>query len=123
MACFVIAHALGYDLPVRGQGDVVTTVPLVVAVFATVVAGGAALAIAALAGRTRHPRVVFLSIAGIGLILTSVPPLTGATDTATAAWLLAMHAIVAVCLIPITWRALPAQRDDTIRSATTTRTT
>lgn len=82
-----LARWSGNDLEVDARGQV-TALPLGAVVFATVLGVAAAQALRVVSLRTARPRRTYWLLAGLGLIVSSVPPLTAATDTATAAWLL-----------------------------------
>jgi hypothetical protein len=104
--CFGAAHATGHPLEVDGRGTA-QPVPLPAVVLATLVGAAAGWVLARLSTRTSRPRRTFLALAGAGLLITAVPPVQAATTAATAAWLLAMHAVVAAALIPVLATALP----------------
>lgn len=99
LAVVGLARWSGNDLEVDGRGQV-TSVPLGAVVFATVLGVVAASILRKVSLRTVRPRRTYGLLAGLGLMVSSVPPLTAATETATAAWLLLAHAAVAAVLLP-----------------------
>lgn len=90
--------------------DTVNQVPFGAAVVATAAAGGGAYLLARLAGRTARPRKTFLMITTAGLLISAVPPLQAATTGSTVIWLLVMHAVAALALIPVLSSGLPRAR-------------
>ncbi len=109
-ACFLIADTAVAELSV-GLGDSAPVpVPLGAALFATAVAGVGAWLLALLARRTSRPRRTFLLATLVGLLVTAVPPLQAAVNVQTAIWLLALHAVAALVLIPSVAAAVPAVR-------------
>lgn len=109
IGCFSLASSTGAALTVTVR-NAVNPVPLGAAVIATAAAGGGAYLLARLAGRTARPRLTFLVVTTAGLLVSAVPPLQAATNTSTAVWLLVMHAVVAVALIPVVASGLPTVR-------------
>jgi hypothetical protein len=103
---YASARAVSGQLLVDGPRGP-TAVPVGAAVVATVAGALAAWAVARLSARTARPRSVFTVVIAAGLVASSVPPVTAATG-ATTAWLLLMHLVAAVPLIPAGWRLLPA---------------
>ena len=122
IVCFMVAHAVGQELTVEGRGAGTTEVPVGAVAFATLVAVAAAVGVAVVARRTRRPRVVFLTAAVLGGVVTTIPPITAATNTATAMWLLAMHAIVAASIVPTLALSLSVRRKDDPPAPTSTGT-
>lgn len=94
-----VAHWAGNDLEVAARGQVMA-VPWGAVVLATVLGAVAAQALRLVARRTARPRRTYWLLAGVGLVVSSAPPLDAATDTATSAWLLLAHAVVAAVLLP-----------------------
>jgi hypothetical protein len=89
----------GGDLPVRA-GSTTTTVGPVAVVVVSLVAGLAAWALLALLERvSTHPRRTWLGVAGAGLLLSFVGPISSALTASTAGTLMAMHAVVGVSLM------------------------
>jgi hypothetical protein len=103
LTTYAVARGVSGDLIVNGP-DGETAVPVGAVVFATVLAGLGAWGLAALAGRTPRPRPFLAGLLGLGLVLSTVPPVSGATTATTAAWLLLMHIVVAVPLVGLVWR-------------------
>lgn len=97
------------DLVVEGPAGEMP-VPVGAVVFATLVGGLGAWGLAWLAGRTRRPRTVLVGLVVLGLGLSSIPPVTGATTATTAGWLLLMHLVVAVPLVGLAWRLTARSR-------------
>ncbi len=62
------------------------------------------------AARTPAPRLTFTGLPAVGLLDSSIPPLTAAQDLPTGLWLLALHAVVAAALIPAVVPVLPQRR-------------
>lgn len=108
VAVWGLARATGAELLVDGRDGPATQVPLSGVLLATVVGGIAAAGVAGLARRTARPRRTVAVVGAVGLVLTAVPPLRAAQDTATGAWLIAMHVVVAAVLLPVVWRRVPA---------------
>ena len=100
-ACFVVASLAGAALMVAVRGSGATSVPFGAAVSATVAAGGGAYVLARLAGRASRPRRMFLLWATAGLLASAVPPLQAATGVSTLIWLLVMHVVAALALVPV----------------------
>ena len=100
-ACFFVASVTGAALTVAVRGNEPTPVPFGAAVFATAAAGVGAYVLARLAGRVPRPRRVFLLLTTAGLLASAVPPLQAATTVSTAIWLLIMHAVAALALVPV----------------------
>lgn len=109
-ACFFTASLTGADLMVAVRDTGANLVPFGAAVVATVAAGGGAYVLARLALRAARPRRMFLLLTAAGLLATAVPPLQAATTLSTAIWLLVMHAVAAIALVPVVASALPARR-------------
>ncbi len=107
-ACFLIADAAAAELSVRLGDAAPVPVPLGAALFATAVAGFGAWLLSLLARRTSRPRRTFLLATLVGLLVTAIPPLQAAVNAETAIWLLALHAVAALVLIPSVTTALPA---------------
>jgi uncharacterized protein DUF6069 len=107
MGGWATARGLGQSLMVVGRGDGPVAVPLGAVAVATVAGGVAGWGMAVLAARTSRPRAAFLAGVVAGLVLSTVPPLAGATDTVTAVWLLVLHAVVAASIVPPLATALP----------------
>ena len=103
LGTYAIARAVSGDLVVDGPTGA-TPVPVGAVVVATVVAGFAAWGLSVLARRTSRPRTVLVGLLALGLLVSTVPPLSGATTTTTAAWLLLIHLVVAVPLVTLAWR-------------------
>lgn len=115
MVAYQLMRALVGDLLVNGPRGVVA-VPLGAVVLATLAGGVAAWVLATTAGRTRRPRFWFAFSVVVGLLVSSVPPLTGAATTSIGACLLLLHAVVAVPLVAGGWAALT--RPDPRRTVT-----
>ena len=109
-ACFFVASMTGATLIVAARDTGATTVPFGAAVFATVAAGGGAYFLARLAGRAPRPRRIFLLLTTAGLLASTVPPLQAATSVSTLIWLLVMHAVAALALVPVVASGLPTAR-------------
>ena len=109
-ACFMVASLTGAALQVAARDTTATPVPFGAAVFATAAAGGIALVLARLAGRAHHPRRTFLLLTMAGLLASAIPPLQAATTVSTAIWLLIMHAVAALALVPVVASGLPSTR-------------
>ena len=110
--CYLWATATGTQLLVaRGDAGPVE-VPIGAAVFATAAAGAGAYLAALLSHRTSRPRRTFAVLTVSGLLLSAVPPLQAAVDVSTATWLLLMHVVAALALIPIAVVTLPARRTE-----------
>ena len=62
------------------------------------------------AGRAPRPRRIFLLLTTAGLLASAVPPLQAATTVSTAIWLLIMHAVAALALMPVVASGLPSAR-------------
>ncbi len=116
-SCYLVAVVTGAELTVALAGTPPTEVPFGAAVFATAIAGVAAYLIALLVRRTSRPRRTFLLITLTGLALSAVPPLQAAANGSTTTWLLVMHVVAALALIPALATALPVdrRRQDSIR--------
>jgi hypothetical protein len=106
LATYAGARIANVPLLVDGPSGT-TEVPVGAVVMATAIGAVAAWVVSRGALRTARPRVVFVGVVGPGLVLSSVPPMTGATSGSTAGWLLLMHLVVAVPLITAGWRLLP----------------
>jgi hypothetical protein len=92
------------DLQELGFGDVI-----VPTVFGGIV--GAVLAWAA--GRfAARPRVTFMAVCVIGLVVYGVVPFIAANDTASAVWLNVMHVAAAVPIVGGHARRLPRGRSE-----------
>ena len=109
-ACFFVASVTGAALTVAVRGNEPTPVPFGAAVFATAAAGVGAYVLARLAGRAPRPRRIFLLLTTAGLLASAVPPLQAATTVSTAIWLLIMHAVAALALVPVVASGLPSAR-------------
>ena len=109
-ACFFVASVTGAALTVAVRGNEPTPVPFGAAVFATAAAGVGAYVLARLSGRAPRPRLVFLLLTTAGLLASAVPPLQAATTVSTAIWLLIMHAVAALALVPVVASGLPSAR-------------
>ena len=109
-ACFFVASVTGAALTVAVRGNEPTPVPFGAAVFATAAAGVGAYVLARLAGRVPRPRRIFLLLTAAGLLASAVPPLQAATTVSTAIWLLIMHAVAALALVPVVASGLPSAR-------------
>lgn len=109
LVVFFIAQAAGDDLLVQppGQAEQSVEVPFVIA--ATVFGAIGALLAALLIRLTPRPRITFVVVAVVALLLSFIQPFTAA-DTATALWLNLMHVAVAVPLIWFLANALPERR-------------
>lgn len=107
LATYAVARAADAPLLVNGPAGV-TEVPAGAVALATVTGALAAWAVALGSARTARPRTVFTTVIGLGLLLSSVPPVVGATTGSTTRWLLLMHLVVAVPLVTAGWRLLPA---------------
>lgn len=105
LLAFAIADRFGGPLLVSGPAGVVP-VPIGAVVFGTVAGVTAAALLTRLARRARRARLLYLLLVGLGLLLSSVPPLQAATQPSTAAWLLVLHAVVAAALVPTGLRQL-----------------
>ncbi len=79
-------------------------VPLGAVAAATVAGGLAACAVVEIAGRTHRPRGVFLALVIAGFAVSGAAPVAAAATATTAAWLLALHVVVAVPLVMVGWR-------------------
>ena len=109
-ACFFVASVTGAALTVAVRGNEPIPVPFGAAVFATAAAGVGAYVLARLAGRAPRPRRIFLLLTTAGLLASAVPPLQAATTVSTAIWLLIMHAVAALALVPVVASGLPSAR-------------
>ena len=109
-ACFGAASLTDGPLMVVVRGATATSVPFGAAVAVTAAAGGGAYLLARLAGRAPRSRRVFLTLTTAGLLASAVPPLLAATTVATAVWLVVMHAIAALALVPLIASGLPSLR-------------
>lgn len=95
---YATARAVSGPLVVDGPRGL-TAVPAGAVVLGTLVGTGSAWLLALLAARTPRPRTVLAGSVAGGLLLSSVPPLLGATTGSTSTWLLLMHLVVAVPLV------------------------
>jgi hypothetical protein len=102
---YVAARSVSGPLVVDGARGR-TEVPAGAVVLATVFGAASAWFIARLAARSTRPRPVAACLFGAGLVLSSVPPVLGATTASTTTWLLLMHLVVAVPLVAAAWRLL-----------------
>ena len=98
-------------LVARGDAGAVA-VPLGAAVLATAAAGAGAYLMALLSHRTSRPRRTYAVLTVAGLLLSAVPPVQAAVEVSVAAWLLVMHIVAALALIPPAMVTLPARRTD-----------
>lgn len=105
LATYAGARLTGAQLLVDGPTGT-TAVPVGAVAMATALGAVAAWAVTRASMRTARPRTVFAGVIGLGLALSTVPPVTGATTRATMGWLLLMHLLVAVPLITAGWRLL-----------------
>ena len=109
-ACFFVASLKGVALIVAVRDTGAAPVPFGAAVFATAAAGGGAYVLARVAGRAPRPRRIFLYLSTVGLLASAVPPLQAATGLSTLIWLLVMHAVAALALMPVVASGLPTAR-------------
>jgi peptidoglycan/LPS O-acetylase OafA/YrhL len=109
-ACFFVASLTGASLMVAVRDMSATSVPFGAAVVATATAGGGAYVLARLARRASRPRRIFLLLTMAGLLASALPPLQAATTVSTAIWLLIMHAVAALVLVPVVAGGLPSVR-------------
>lgn len=112
LACYGLADLAGDDLLVVGRGEGPVRVPAGAVVVAVVAGGAGAALLVAVARRTRRPRRTFLLLCATGFALSTVPPVLGAQDGATLAWLLAMHVVAALAIVPAVARRLARHRED-----------
>ncbi len=110
LTIYVLARGVDDPLAVS-QGDAVAeTIPVVVAIGATIVGGGMGAILATVARRTQRPQRTLLVAAGIGFLVSLVPPFQAAAQTSTALWLVAMHAVTAIPVLATLHTALPSRR-------------
>ncbi|GEM_PF-4047284 len=106
---FLIAQAASGDLVVEPPGQAAADVSVPVVIVAALVGGIGALVAALLIRLTPRPRITFLIVAVVFLLVSFIQPFTAA-DTTTALWLCVMHIAVGVPLIYFLANALPDRK-------------
>lgn len=98
---YALARGMGDPLAVSSQpgGDDYQQLPVGAVVIVTLVAGAVSMGLAWLAKQTPAPLTVFLTVVVIGFLFMLYPPIASAEQASTTAWLIAMHACVAVPII------------------------
>lgn len=107
---YAVSRLTGSDLVVAPPGQPAAAVNVVSVVMITLVSGVGALLLALVLARVipKRARLVFLVLALIVFAVSMGGPLGAAQQTSTAVWLTIMHVVVAVAIVPLTLRALPA---------------
>ena len=101
LSIYAAARLVGDPLAVASQpgGDDYRQLPVGAVVIVTIVAGLVAIGVAWLSKQTPVPLTVFLAVVVIGFLFMLYPPISSAEVPSTTAWLIAMHAGVAVQII------------------------
>lgn len=107
-----VARAFDANLEVRGPGvDTAETVPLVNALVVTALGGVVGLLLALAARRfTPWPRLAFVGVCLVLLVLDGITPFTASDRVSTGLWLNVMHLAAAVPIVGSLARALPERR-------------
>jgi hypothetical protein len=109
---YSIAQVADADLRVTGPGvETPEEVPIANALFFTAVGGVVGLVLASLANRfTARPRVTFLAVCLVLLVLDGIAPFASSEEVSTGIWLNAMHLSAAVPIVGSLLWVLPDRR-------------
>ena len=109
---YLIADAATGGLWVTPMGgDTPEEIPLGVALFMTVIGGLVGTGFAFVARRfAPRPRVTFVVVCGVALVLFGLMPLTAAEETATGVWLNVVHLSAALPIVGGLALSLPTSR-------------
>lgn len=110
VAVFYIARATGDTLTVQAPGQPADDVALPFVIGSVVAAGVAALLVALLIRLTPRPRITFVIVAVVVLLLSFINPFVASERTSTALWLSLMHVVAAIPLTYFLATALPERR-------------
>jgi len=102
--------ASGPLLVTQPGGDTPEAIPMGFALGFTVLGGAVGIGLAFLANRTGRPRITFVVVAAVALVLYGIMPFAAAEEASTAIWLNAMHLAAALPIVGLLARSLPDRR-------------
>ncbi len=110
LVVYGVARAAGDPMIVTPPGQATQQVPVGAVIGATVMGALAGLVLALLARFTPRPRLVFLVVTVVGLVLSFASPVSAAQETSTAVWLNVMHVVVFAAVVLPLARLLPDRK-------------
>ena len=110
LAVYAVARGVGDPMTVTPPGQATQQVPVGAVIGATLMGALAGLGLALLARLTPRPRLLFLVVTVVGLVLSFASPLSSAQQTSTAWWLNLMHVVVFAAVVLPLARLLPDRK-------------
>jgi len=108
LVTYLVADAASGPLLVTQPGsDSPEAVPLAFALVFTLIGGAIGIGLAYVVNRFARPRITFVAVSLVALVLYGIMPFTAAEATSTAIWLNAMHVAAALPIVGLLARSLP----------------